>query len=567
MYHLVRSIKSVLSQQSTYTRVYYSGYEDVHLSKMAASAANFRKFEEEEEEWQLFKEQLEEWFKSAGLEAGKKVPILINCLSVKTYKLVRDLCTPAVPAEKTYAELCQLLASHFTPTTVVHRERRMFFAAKQGEQGPENVNMWIARIKRLSANCKFGNHLEHNLTNKFITGLSGRALDRVCEEDENVTFEKARELALKYEQEEDRKSVEAEHVNIVRQRMDRTKHEESRRRSQVKPSSEEVECYVCGRRGHVRANCRFRNSVCNSCSKRGHLAAVCRTRTKHYVEDQEAFPDHDVSDECIESQQNFMSKPVVFRIKKIENIPDKPIKVGVTIDKKNLVMELDSGAATSAVSEKFHRKFLRCYQLSNANLKLLTYNGQRLKVLGCIEPVVTYNGEQKKVNFAVIGDGGPPLLGRNFMREFKLQLLPLKRISEDRSEQLEHVLNRFKHMFSGKLGKYTGAKIDLEVQVDAKPVFCKPRPVPLSLEPMVDQEIETMETSGVISRCDSSVWATPVVPVLKDDGNRIRLCGDYKVTLNKVLKYVRHPLPRVEEKSLCRSSSKQSIEVPGTPMQ
>lgn len=56
---------------------------------MAANPASFRKFEEDEEEWQLFKEQLEEWFKSAGVADDKKVSILINCLSVKTYNLVR----------------------------------------------------------------------------------------------------------------------------------------------------------------------------------------------------------------------------------------------------------------------------------------------------------------------------------------------------------------------------------------------------------------------------------------------------------------------------------------------
>ncbi|XP_062551569.1 uncharacterized protein LOC134216781 [Armigeres subalbatus] len=306
MYYLVLSIKPVLFQHSPETHVYYSGDEDAQINKMAASAASFRKFEEEEEEWQLFKEQLEEWFKSSGVVAGKKVSILINCLSVKTYKLVRDLCTPVVPANKTYEELCQLLAEHFTPTTVVHRERRMFFSAKRGEHGPENVNMWIARIKRLSANCKFGNHLEHNLTNKFICGLVGRALDRICEEDENVTFEKARELALKYELEEDWKNAEGEQLNVLRQRLNRTKNEEPRRESQLKLSSEEVKCFVCGKRGHVRANCRFRNSVCNSCNKRGHLAAVCRTKAKNYVENQAVFAEDEDSDECIETHPNFM---------------------------------------------------------------------------------------------------------------------------------------------------------------------------------------------------------------------------------------------------------------------
>ncbi|XP_055525288.1 spastin isoform X5 [Wyeomyia smithii] len=103
---------------------------------MAASAINFRKCGK----WQLFKEQLEEWFKSANVEATKKVSILVNCLSARTYKLLRDLCTPIVPAEKTYEQLCQFLASHFTPTTAVHREMRTFFAAKRGAKFL--LNLW-----------------------------------------------------------------------------------------------------------------------------------------------------------------------------------------------------------------------------------------------------------------------------------------------------------------------------------------------------------------------------------------------------------------------------------------
>jgi len=45
---------------------------------------------------------------------------------------------------------------------------------------------------------------------------------------------------------------------------------------------------------------------------------------------------------------------------------------------------------------------------------------------------------------------------------------------------------------------------------------------------------------------ESFDWGTPIVPVIKSDGS-IRLCGDYRVTLNKYLEIDRYPIPRVAD--------------------
>ena len=41
-------------------------------------------------------------------------------------------------------------------------------------------------------------------------------------------------------------------------------------------------------------------------------------------------------------------------------------------------------------------------------------------------------------------------------------------------------------------------------------------------------------------------WAFPIVPVVKTDGS-VRLCGDYKVTVNQVAKLDKYPILRIDD--------------------
>ena len=50
----------------------------------------------------------------------------------------------------------------------------------------------------------------------------------------------------------------------------------------------------------------------------------------------------------------------------------------------------------------------------------------------------------------------------------------------------------------------------------------------------------------MLKKISHSEWASPVVPVSKADGS-IRICGDYKVTVNPVLQVDQFPMPRPED--------------------
>ena len=66
-------------------------------------------------------------------------------------------------------------------------------------------------------------------------------------------------------------------------------------------------------------------------------------------------------------------------------------------------------------------------------------------------------------------------------------------------------------------------------------MFHKARPVPYALREKIEQDLERLEKAGTIEPVQYSEWATPIVPVMKNNGT-VRVCGDSKLTVNKVSK-------------------------------
>lgn len=103
-------------------------------------------------------------------------------------------------------------------------------------------------------------------------------------------------------------------------------------------------------------------------------------------------------------------------------------------------------------------------------------------------------------------------------------------------------------MFEKGIGKLKHIKAKIEIDKDANPRFHKARPVPYALHPNIDAELQNLETSGILSKVDWSDWATPIVPVMKKGkSGEVRICGDFKVSINPVLRTVQYPLPRIED--------------------
>ena len=84
---------------------------------------------------------------------------------------------------------------------------------------------------------------------------------------------------------------------------------------------------------------------------------------------------------------------------------------------------------------------------------------------------------------------------------------------------------------------------ELKLKKDKLPKFHRPRPIPFSLRESVAQELNRLESEGVLKKVEHSKWAAPIVPVSKKD-RKVRICGDYKVTINGAIDIDQYPLPR-----------------------
>ena len=98
--------------------------------------------------------------------------------------------------------------------------------------------------------------------------------------------------------------------------------------------------------------------------------------------------------------------------------------------------------------------------------------------------------------------------------------------------ELQDVLSRHTEVFRDELGLVKGMTAEIHVDPQAPPRFFKARSVPYALRGKVEKELERLERDGIIQPVQFSNWAGPIVPVVKRDG-AVRICGDYKVTINR----------------------------------
>ena len=102
--------------------------------------------------------------------------------------------------------------------------------------------------------------------------------------------------------------------------------------------------------------------------------------------------------------------------------------------------------------------------------------------------------------------------------------------------QYQEVINRHPDVFEDEFGKVQGTKAKFYLRSDVTP----------KSQGGTGIRLFAGRWCCVMAPIQFSDWATPIVPVIKKYES-VRICGDYKLTINQVVKTDSYPLPRIQD--------------------
>ena len=118
-------------------------------------------------------------------------------------------------------------------------------------------------------------------------------------------------------------------------------------------------------------------------------------------------------------------------------------------------------------------------------------------------------------------------------------------LSQSQQNDLKELLQQFDTLFDGKLKKYNGKPVHLDVDPNATPHRSKVYSVPQTHHKVFKEELERLVEIGVLEPAGRALWIAGTFIIPKKDG-KVRWITDFR-GLNRALTRKVYPLPRIKD--------------------
>ena len=247
--------------------------------------------------------------------------------------------------------------------------------------------------------------------------------------EENLTFDKALKIAKVVETaERDSRGMQDPSSKGPNPAIHALSTRRPNQRKNVPPQLDT--CYRCGGK-HNAASCKYKGSECHFCGKKGHLAKVCKSKARA----QQQHPKLPGANQIKNTHQLTDNKELVTLETNEYSMfhstcgDTKPYVVNLQVNGIDLVMEVDTGAALSVITEQIYNNLWSDPpQLQASSSVLKTYTGKVIRVKGLIQVDVIYKEQKASLSLIVTLGKGPSLLGQDWLLFFRLDWQQLNQV-------------------------------------------------------------------------------------------------------------------------------------------
>eukprot|EP00731_Ephydatia_muelleri_P005994 Em0003g242a len=492
-----------------------------------------------------YKERFDFYCVANGIGNDRKKALFLTKIGQRMFANLKVWVSPTSLSDLSFDDIITRLRARTVPQTVEIAERYRFF--KCAQKGEESVIDFMSQLRALAKTCNFGNYLEIALRDQFVCGLQDSRIQRelLCVRD--LTLEQALDKARSIE-------IVLKETASLQQRSTKVEGGKGEEVADVlKVTTKQGPrkgCFRCGGNNHVADHCFHKEKECNVCGKVGHLARVCRMKKSkkgmmtHMVG---AMEEQDRKSEDSETDDEMY----VHKIG--SNVRHKKLVTKLRVNNAEIKFEVDTGAELSLIPFKTYKEKLAMITLHPSSVVLRLYDGSVLPTKGEVLVEVKQGSQQATGRFVVVenADFQLPLLGRDWLGKLRLnwqELFQYCKTGDPRVNALYTAdwINKFPDVVKDGLGRLKGIVADIELKGKVKPVFCKCRAIPFALRKQVEEMLQQQVQDGELQPVEQSEWAAPIVVIKKKDGG-IRVCADFKMTINPYLQHKTFPLPTPEE--------------------
>ncbi|CAH1994375.1 unnamed protein product [Acanthoscelides obtectus] len=436
------------------------------------------------------------------------------------------------------------LDAYFAPRQSKVFERHTFRLLKQ--EPDEKFEKFVLRLRKQADKCQFadreGNIIDQITEKCFLPELR----KKILKIGDDITLEQviteANTLEVVNKQLEEFKNPLRSNENQEVNRMD-----SKFKRNFDKSRNVQHGCGRCGNPRHAGndESCPARDKECLKCGLKGHFRQYCRTKQtlKRRVDreyrheqkkgrfDREKNEVNEVGDSSNNTAHKEGETEYVFHI-------DDDVEIKCTIGGVQTKMLIDSGCKQNLITERTWEKLkknkVNVYnQLPNPDVTFMAYGSPTpLKIKGSFEAQIKVGLRSENSTFYVVIDGTRNLLGKT-----SAIALGVLRIG------LDAEVNQVDYQI---FPKFKDVSIHLPIDHSIPPVSQPYRRIPIPLEAKIENKIEELKQRDIIEPVvGSSKWVSPVVPVLKENGE-VRLCIDMR-RANEAIIRENHPLPTMDK--------------------